>query len=33
MVAGRLVVEAGQHRLGNVPDLLADAIGPLWEPA
>jgi cytosine/adenosine deaminase-related metal-dependent hydrolase len=31
VVDGRPVVERGQHRLGDVGALLADAIAPLWE--
>ncbi|MEJ3656727.1 formimidoylglutamate deiminase [Actinomycetes bacterium KLBMP 9759] len=30
---GEVVVEGGQHRLGNVGTLLANAITPLWEDA
>jgi hypothetical protein len=31
VVDGRVVVSDGQHVLGDVGRLLADAIGPLWE--
>jgi formiminoglutamate deiminase len=31
VVDGRVVVEAGRHRLGNVAQLLAQAIEPLWK--
>jgi formiminoglutamate deiminase len=31
VVDGRVVVSEGQHVLGDVGRLLADAIGPLWE--
>jgi cytosine/adenosine deaminase-related metal-dependent hydrolase len=30
VVDGRTVVRGGQHRLGDVGHLLADAIDPLW---
>jgi formiminoglutamate deiminase len=33
VVDGRVVVSAGQHVLGDVGRLLAEAIGPLWEDA
>jgi formiminoglutamate deiminase len=31
VVDGHVVVDEGQHRLGDVADLLTDAITPLWE--
>ena len=33
VVGGRLVVEDGQHVLGDVAKLLRDAVDPLWENA
>ena len=33
VVDGRVVVSGGQHVLGDVGRLLADAIAPLWETA
>jgi cytosine/adenosine deaminase-related metal-dependent hydrolase len=31
VTGGRLIVENGRHRLGDVGRLLTDAITPLWE--
>jgi hypothetical protein len=31
VVDGRMIVSEGQHVLGDVGRLLADAIAPLWE--
>ena len=31
VIGGRLIVENGRHRLGDVGRLLTDAIAPLWE--
>jgi cytosine/adenosine deaminase-related metal-dependent hydrolase len=31
LVDGRVIVERGRHRLGDVGSLLAAAIAPLWE--
>jgi formiminoglutamate deiminase len=33
IVDGNVIVRDGHHRLGNVAQLLADAIAPLWESA
>ena len=30
LVDGRVVVSGGHHRLGDVGELLSDAIGALW---